>query len=105
MQSQGFFMQMSIAADHPALPGHFPDNPVVPGVVVLDHILSAVAAEWPAYQVTGIRKFKFLRTLLPGEPFSVQCAAVQNGRMRVECLQAGTRIAEGNLLLVEVAAA
>jgi 3-hydroxyacyl-[acyl-carrier-protein] dehydratase len=105
MQSQGLFMQMSIAGDHPALPGHFPGNPVVPGVVILDHILDAVAAEWPAYRVTGIRKLKYLRKLIPDENFSVKCAALQNGRLRFECLQAGERIAEGNLLLVEATTA
>ncbi len=33
-----------IAADHPCLPGHFPGRPVVPGVVVLDHVLAAIEA-------------------------------------------------------------
>lgn len=98
-------MQMLIAADHPALPGHFPGRPIVPGVVILDHILDAVAAECPAYRVTGIRKLKFLRALVPGENFSVQCAAIQNGRLRFECLQAGERIAEGNLVLTAVTSA
>jgi 3-hydroxymyristoyl/3-hydroxydecanoyl-(acyl carrier protein) dehydratase len=32
----------TIPADHPALPGHFPGNPIVPGVVLLDEVLSAL---------------------------------------------------------------
>ena len=35
-----------IAADHPCLPGHFPGQPVVPGVVVLDRVL---APGWPLF--------------------------------------------------------
>jgi 3-hydroxyacyl-[acyl-carrier-protein] dehydratase len=99
MPQQGFFMQFSINADHPALSGHFPGNPIVPGVVILDNILAAVAAKFPAYQVSGIRKLKFLRTLLPDQTCNVQLAEVREGRLRFECLQAGERIAEGNLLL------
>lgn len=93
-------MQFSINADHPAFPGHFPGKPIVPGVVLLDHIIAVVAAAFPAYQVNGIRKLKFLRTLLPGQACVVQLAEVREGRLRFECSQAGERIAEGNLLLV-----
>ena len=35
-------MQFVIAADHPSLPGHFPGQPVVPGVVVLERVLEAI---------------------------------------------------------------
>lgn len=92
-------MQISIAADHPALPGHFPGNPIVPGVVILDHILDAVALALPAYRVTGIRKLKFLRPLAAEQVCDVQLAEIRAGRLRFECLQAGERIAEGSLLV------
>jgi 3-hydroxyacyl-[acyl-carrier-protein] dehydratase len=92
-------MQFSIATNHPALPGHFPGNPVVPGVVILDHILDAVAAVFPAHRINGIRKLKFQRPLLPDQMCDVQFGSVRDGRLRFECLQAGERIAEGSLLL------
>ncbi|RBC43168.1 hypothetical protein BRN41_12545, partial [Xanthomonas oryzae pv. oryzae] len=37
-------MDFVVPHDHPCLPGHFPGRPVVPGVVVLDHVLQAVEA-------------------------------------------------------------
>lgn len=94
-------MQMLIATDHPALPGHFPGNPIVPGVVILDHILDAVAAAFPAQCVTGIRKLKFLRPLTAAQACDVQLAEIRAGRLRFECLQAGERIAEGSLLVAD----
>jgi acyl-coenzyme A synthetase/AMP-(fatty) acid ligase len=40
-------MQFSISAEHPALPGHFPGNPIVPGVVTLDHVLDLIDTQMP----------------------------------------------------------
>jgi 3-hydroxyacyl-[acyl-carrier-protein] dehydratase len=94
-------MRFSITPDHPALPGHFPGNPVVPGVVILDHVIAVLAAAFPEHRVSGIRKLKFLRPLLPDQICDVQWAEVRAGRLRFECLQAGERIAEGNLLLAQ----
>lgn len=33
-----------IPMDHPALADHFPGNPLVPGALILDHVLSGCAA-------------------------------------------------------------
>jgi 3-hydroxyacyl-[acyl-carrier-protein] dehydratase len=55
-----------IAADHPALPGHFPSNPVVPGVVLLDGIAAAVERVW-GKRVGGFAQVKFQRPLRPDQ--------------------------------------
>jgi 3-hydroxymyristoyl/3-hydroxydecanoyl-(acyl carrier protein) dehydratase len=34
-----FERTLTIANDHPALAGHFPGHPVVPGVLVLDEVI------------------------------------------------------------------
>lgn len=92
-------MNHCIDPSHPALPGHFPGRPLVPGVVILERVLDSVAAAEPAWRVTGIRKLKFLRPLSPGQAFRVECAAVKNERLRFRCLCDGELLAEGNLQL------
>lgn len=55
-----------IDATHPALPGHFPGRPVVPGVVLLDRVAAAVEREFGA-RVAALPQVKFVAPLLPGE--------------------------------------
>ena len=64
--------QLIIAVDHPAFTGHFPGNPIVPGVVLLDEALHAIG------ELTGrdnssihISAVKFLSPVSPGEPVVV----------------------------------
>ena len=54
-----------IDADHPALPGHFPGRPVVPGVVLLDRVAAAIERETGA-RVAALVQVKFIAPLLPG---------------------------------------
>ncbi|WP_018860622.1 MULTISPECIES: hypothetical protein [unclassified Thioalkalivibrio] len=60
-----------IPDSHPSLPGHFPDQPVVPGVVILDTV-DAVARESGLGSVAALPRVKFLAPLLPGVEFRVE---------------------------------
>ena len=59
---------LRVAADHPAIPGHFPGNPLVPGVLLLDAVVDA-AEQWLTgrLQVLVLRHVKFVAPLRPGE--------------------------------------
>jgi 3-hydroxyacyl-[acyl-carrier-protein] dehydratase len=59
---------LSIPARHPALAGHFPGNPIVPGVVLLDGVIAA-AETWlgTQFHVAGLSHAKFLALLMPDE--------------------------------------
>ncbi|MCP5267958.1 MAG: hypothetical protein H6943_02850 [Zoogloeaceae bacterium] len=62
----------TVPADHPALPGHFPGNPIVPGVLLLDRAL--IFAEQFGNASAGnpnrrwqVDSAKFLHPAGPGE--------------------------------------
>jgi 3-hydroxymyristoyl/3-hydroxydecanoyl-(acyl carrier protein) dehydratase len=61
-----------VPADHPCLPGHFPGNPVVPAVVLLEQVLAALrlwrGAHW---QLRRLVTAKFLVPLRPDERFEI----------------------------------
>lgn len=83
-----------ISADHPSLPGHFPGNPVVPGVVILDHVLRAVRRDNSGAAFSTV---KFTSPLKPGEIFTVDTEVGSGGRLRFT-VRAGERtIATGSL--------
>ena len=102
----------TIDADHPALPGHFPGRPVVPGVVVLDRVLAAIEATHGPLGALRLPQVKFVRPLLPGEPAQVvieAAAPVETGapasrwRFRVE--RDGELVASGEIAAAGASAA
>jgi len=89
---------MRIAANHPALPGHFPGHPVVPGVVLLDAVLSALPAHLgKPYRVTGFPAVKFSAPLAPEQAFEVRFVPKDAGRMTFSIESGGTTLVSGSV--------
>jgi len=57
--------QIKISSDHPSLSGHFPGNPVLPGVVILDQIRLCIK-EWRHMSLDGslLKSVKFSSPVL-----------------------------------------
>ena len=61
-----------VPADDPSLPGHFPQHPVVPGVLLLDHVLSNLQRS-TGRRVDCLRQVKFTAALFPDEQAHARC--------------------------------
>ena len=102
----------SFASDDPVFAGHFPGNPLVPGVLLTEALAQtagiAAASGYPEetpplFLLSAIRGMKFFRPVRPEERIILRAEKV--GQMeellqfKVEATVAGTLVAEGQLVL------
>lgn len=81
-----------VSADHPSLPGHFPQHPIVPGVLLLDHVLSNLQRA-TGRRVTGLRQVKFTTTMRPQEQAHARCEVdVERASFRLTVQRKGVAV-------------
>ena len=94
-----FASECSIPSTHPSLEGHFPDNPVIPGVVLLEEVLT-VLKEWsPGARVHGFQAVKFLQPVTPGSPFTVDLEQTGPGIVKFKCHTGELLLNTGTIIL------
>ena len=89
---------LNLAADHPAYAGHFPGQPILPGVVILAEVLDAVAGETG---VAGARwtiaSAKFRHPVVPGTTLTLVQERTARGDVRFDVLAGASVVASGVL--------
>lgn len=87
---------------HPALPHHFPGDPIVPGVWLLSLVEEAARERFGAgLRLRGVPEARFRRVLRPGEPYRIELTRVAAGRLEFVVESARARIADGKLTVQE----
>lgn len=87
---------LTIASDHPALAGHFPGMPVVPGVVLLDEALYAIGLAIGAdLSACRIGSVKFQSPVLPGQTVDVLHESGDGGTIRFTLMHGARKVASG----------
>lgn len=96
---QTFESEQTVGREHPALPGHFPGNPVVPGVVILDAVGQALRGWLGNATVTQVQDAKFVSPLLPEETMQIALTLKGEAGVAFTCRVAERTIARGRLQL------
>jgi 3-hydroxyacyl-[acyl-carrier-protein] dehydratase len=78
--------------DHPCYAGHFPGNPVVPGVLLLELVAEALGRGAPR----AISSAKFHRVLKPGESFELTWKSAGE-KSTFRCTRGQELLADGTL--------
>lgn len=73
---------LRLEPDFPGFEGHFPGNPVCPGVIQVVMALTALEASVGGpLKLMGIYRAKFLRPILPGEAVTLTATPKDGGRV------------------------
>jgi len=92
---------LTIGAEHPALVGHFPGMPIVPGVVLLDEMLQTLGSQdGCAGIVWRIGAAKFVKLVRPGELLTLAHEQLDNGLIRFSIARDGQPVAHGVIMPV-----
>ena len=92
----------TIAADHPALPGHFPGRPVVPGVVLLDRIDALLRDR--GLRIAECVQVKFIEAVAPLEPLALRVEIDANLAARFTIHSASRCAVSGSLRCMDASA-
>ena len=92
--------EWTVPADHPALPGHFPSRPIVPGVVLLERVEELL--EEHGFHVCACPQVKFLVPVAPKSrlSFTVALKPLREGQMeaRFSVAVGGTQVVAGRFV-------
>ena len=86
-----------ISAEHPCLAGHFPGNPLVPGVVILDEVMRCIRRHLGDVEFVTLPAVKFLSPLLPGKEVDVSVQQKQTALLSFTCRVADRLICNGQV--------
>jgi acyl-coenzyme A synthetase/AMP-(fatty) acid ligase len=85
---------LHVPHDHPSFAGHFPGQPVLPGVVLLSMVMEALSSRLPS--PVQIDQAKFLAPVLPGDTLALHVTE-QGQRLQFELTRGDTAVARGQL--------
>ncbi|MHB0888461.1 hypothetical protein [Acidithiobacillus sp.] len=88
----------SIPARHPVFDGHFPDHPIVPGVMLIDEVIYAVEFTTEK-SMTGchITMTKFYSPVSPGEMLTLRFDTRGDASITFEIHAGNRKVAAGSL--------
>jgi 3-hydroxyacyl-[acyl-carrier-protein] dehydratase len=84
-------IRLDIPHDHASFPGHFPENPILPGVLLLERVMSYVQSQLATpLQSYTLLNVKFLSAVSPGDKLCLKLSdgALNEKHFTIHILQA-----------------
>jgi 3-hydroxymyristoyl/3-hydroxydecanoyl-(acyl carrier protein) dehydratase len=78
----GFSQRIRFDGGHPVLPGHFPGQPLVPAVLLLEQVALALR-KWRGLRLARIREAKFVAPLLPDQSAQLELTEAGGADSRI----------------------
>lgn len=95
---------LRFAVNHPCGAGHFPGNPIIPGALLLDEVLTCITGNlasddsaWnPAQNWTWqVKSAKFPQPVRPGDTVHINYTQTADGEIRFECTVSNNKVMSG----------
>jgi 3-hydroxyacyl-[acyl-carrier-protein] dehydratase len=90
--------RLAFPPDFVGFQGHFPDNPVLPGVCLIEAVLGVLeTAQGTMLRLRRVASAKFREPVKPGQLLEIDCASSAEDRglkVRAQISSAGARVAE-----------
>jgi 3-hydroxymyristoyl/3-hydroxydecanoyl-(acyl carrier protein) dehydratase len=93
--------RFGFAKTHATASGHFPDNPMIPGALLLDAVIAEIAGPQSEAAML-IRSTKFLRIVRPAEALDLRWQRLGDGSVKFEC-RVGDALALTGVLALQAA--
>ncbi len=105
----------NVSNNEPFFAGHFPGNPVMPGVLIIEALAQSAAilalAEMKSesqrlFMLTGVEKARFRRPVIPGDQLDMEVTVIRSRgplwKMHAEARVGGEIAAEAEISAMEV---
>lgn len=91
-------LELKFPPDHPAGPGHFPGNPIIPGACLLDETLRTIGAAL-GHSPTPCRigAVKFFHPVRPGDRVAIEFEHTGEGGVTFSCAVGDTKVMAGQV--------
>ena len=90
-------LEFVVPAAHPALAGHFPGRPIVPGALLLAEVLDAAEQAGISTCSIRLRRVKFTSPLRPGEVVTLALRASDAAGADFTCTVGERMVAAGTI--------
>jgi 3-hydroxymyristoyl/3-hydroxydecanoyl-(acyl carrier protein) dehydratase len=94
-------VRLELAASHPAFEGHFPGEPILPGIALLDLVVGTLSvALGPGWRVAAMPVVRWRAVVRPGETLLIQIGSLERaGHVGFEVKSGETLVSHGTLVV------